>query len=608
MCETLREPVNVLKNLSEKAKDKQYKFQRLYRNLYNPEFYYLAYRNIRSSPGSMTSGTDGTSIDGMSEKRIMTIINSLKDFSYQPNPAKRIYIAKKNSSKKRPLGIPSSNDKLVQEIVRMLLEGIYEPNFSDKSHGFRPARGCHTALLQIQNRFSSIKWFVEGDIKACFDSFDHHVIISILRRRIDDENFIALIWKLLKAGYMEQWQHHKTFSGTPQGSGVSPILANVYLSELDSFIEQYKDSFDCGNSSVNPDYGKAASKLFKIRRKNRNNWKDWSELERKKALHVQKQAQNKAHSFPSKLQCDTNFKRIQYCRYADDFLIGVIGSHDDAEKLKTALKEFLHTALKLELSDEKTKITHCQDKARFLGYDVTLSNTTSIKKDKLGQMRKTNSGTVKLYVPKEKWLNKLKEYGAIRIQQDDRGREKWVTLHRGELVNLTDIEILSKINAEIRGMYNYYCIANNATVIKNFAHNLEYSMYKTFGLKYKCSVKKVIAKFSRSGVFGVAYETKSGRKFSELYNSGFKRKKRAIPFDTDILPQYVYYGRSDQLRARLRSGVCELCGIDTENPQVHHVRKLKDLTGNAPWEEIMRAKRRKTLVVCSACHEKIHPI
>lgn len=604
----MREPINVLKNLSEKATDTQYKFQRLYRNLYNPEFYYLAYHNIRSSPGSMTPSVDGTSIDGMSEKRIEAIIHSLKDFSYQPNPAKRTYIAKKNSSKKRPLGIPSSNDKLIQEIVRMLLESIYEPNFSKNSHGFRPKKGCHTALLQIQNNFTGIKWFVEGDIKACFDSFDHHVLISILRRRIHDENFIALIWKLLKAGYMEQWQHHKTFSGTPQGSGASPILANIYLSELDSFMEQYKESFDYGCSSANLDYGKAASKLFYIRRTNRNNCGKWSALERKEALLIQKQAQDKLHSLPSKLQCDTGFKRIQYCRYADDFIIGVIGSREDAEKLKTVLKEFLHTALKLELSDEKTKITHCLDKASFLGYDITLSNSTSIKKDKRGQMRKTSSGTVKLYVPKEKWLNKLKEYGAIAIRQDDCGREKWVTLHRSELVNRTDIEILSKINAEIRGMYNYYCIANNATVIKNFAHNLEYSMYKTFGLKFKCSVKKVIAKFSRNGVLGVAYETKSGRKFRELYNSGFRRKKRAIPFDTDTLPQHIYFGRPDQLRARLKAGVCELCGIDTENAQVHHVRKLKDLTGNAPWEEIMRVKRRKTLVVCSACHEKIHLI
>lgn len=176
MCETLREPVKVLKSLSEKTTNKEYKFKRLYRNLYNPEFYFLAYKNISQSQGSMTLGVDGKSLDGMSEKRINALIESLKDFSYQPNPARRVYIEKKNSTKKRPLGIPSTEDKLVQEVVKMILESIYEPNFSDYSHGFRPNRSCHSALQQIQNQFTGITWFVEGDIHACFDSFDHHVL------------------------------------------------------------------------------------------------------------------------------------------------------------------------------------------------------------------------------------------------------------------------------------------------------------------------------------------------------------------------------------------------------------------------------------------------
>ena len=178
MCETLREPVKVLKSLSEKTTNKEYKFKRLYRNLYNPEFYFLAYKNISQSQGSMTPGVDGKSLDGMSEKRINALIESLKDFSYQPNPARRVYIEKKNSTKKRPLGIPSTEDKLVQEVVKMILESIYEPNFSDYSHGFRPNRSCHSALQQIQNQFTGITWFVEGDIHACFDSFDHHVLVT----------------------------------------------------------------------------------------------------------------------------------------------------------------------------------------------------------------------------------------------------------------------------------------------------------------------------------------------------------------------------------------------------------------------------------------------
>ena len=227
---TMRNPIDVLKLLTEKASVKGYTFERLYRNLYNLDFYLLAYKNIAASPGSMTKGADGMTLDNMSMARINKIIASLKDQTYRLNPARRTYIAKKNNpAKKRPLGIPSGDDKLVQEVVRMILESIYEPTFSDQSHGFRPHRGCHTALEQLQRTFTGANWFVEGDIQACFDSFDHHVLINILRKRIDDEAFIALMWKFLKAGYMEQWQYHRTYCGTPQGSGISPVLANIYL-------------------------------------------------------------------------------------------------------------------------------------------------------------------------------------------------------------------------------------------------------------------------------------------------------------------------------------------------------------------------------------------
>ena len=175
----MRSPENVLKSLSEKAKNKEYRYERLYRNLYNPEFYLLAYQNIATSQGSMTAGADGFTLDGMSMERIEKLIQKLRDHSYQPNPARRVYIAKKNSSKKRPLGIPSTDDKLLQEVVRMILEAIYEPTFSDNSHGFRPKRSCHTALKEIVTLFTGAKWIIEGDIKACFDSFDHHITIQL---------------------------------------------------------------------------------------------------------------------------------------------------------------------------------------------------------------------------------------------------------------------------------------------------------------------------------------------------------------------------------------------------------------------------------------------
>ena len=605
MCETLREPVKVLKSLSEKATNKQYKFRRLYRNLYNPEFYFLAYKNISQSQGSMTPGVDGKSLDGMSEKRINALIESLRDFSYQPNPARRVYIEKKNSTKKRPLGIPSTEDKLIQEVVKMILESIYEPNFSKCSHGFRPNRSCHTALQQIQNQFTGITCFVEGDIHACFDSFDHHVLVEILRERIEDENFLALIWKMLKAGYLEQWVYKCTFSGTPQGSGVSPILANIYLSKLDLFADNLKESFDKGESIYSLEYQRAASKLFYIRRRNRANWEHWNKQERKEALRLQKDAINYLHSVPSKKACNQNYKRLVYCRYADDFLIGVIGSFEDALEIKEKFKVFLDETLHLEMSEEKTKITHSKDKARFLGYDITISKHHAIMYDSKHQSRKTHTGRIKLYVPNEKWKSKLIEYGAFRIRYDKNGKEMWDSHHRGNMIHMTDVEIVSQVNAEIRGMYNYYSIADNATVIKNFAFILEYSMYKTFGLKYRKSVYKIQRKYRHNGVFMVPYNTKKGLKYCELYHDGFKKKKSACRFEPDLLPQYVKYDNPNYLRTRIKLGVCELCGANTDDICMHHIKSLKSIRADNEWNTIMLAKRRKTLAVCPNCYAKI---
>ncbi|RKJ19777.1 group II intron reverse transcriptase/maturase, partial [Butyricicoccus sp. 1XD8-22] len=220
-------------------KDAKYEFHRLYRNLYNVEFYLIAYNNIYAKEGNMTKGNDDLTIDGMSIERINNIIERIKDLSYTPNPARRVYIPKKNG-KKRPLGIPSIDDKLVQEVLRMILESIYDKNFSDKSHGFRPNRSCHTALEQFQKLATGAKWWIEGDIEGFFDNIDHQTLIGILRRRIKDERFIQLIQKFLKAGYMEEWTFHKTISGTPQGGIISPILANIYLNELDEFVEELK--------------------------------------------------------------------------------------------------------------------------------------------------------------------------------------------------------------------------------------------------------------------------------------------------------------------------------------------------------------------------------
>lgn len=257
----------------------------------------------------MTKGTDQKTIDGMSIKRIDNLISKLRDESYQPQPSRRTYIPKKNG-KMRPLGIPSFDDKLVQEVMRMILESIYEGSFSKNSHGFRPNRSCHTALNQIQVTFTGVKWFIEGDIKGFFDNINHNKMIEILSERIQDERFLRLIRKFLRAGYMEEWTYHNTYSGTPQGGIISPILANIYLDKLDSFLNSLKEHFDKGKfrriSDKAYEFGKRRGVLAKKLRNSENE-------EEKSALAEQiKVIDRERLKFPHSDPFDENFKRLWY--------------------------------------------------------------------------------------------------------------------------------------------------------------------------------------------------------------------------------------------------------------------------------------------------------
>ena len=323
----------------------------------------VAYQRIYAKQGNMTPGTDGKTIDEMSLERIERLIVSLKDESYQPHPARRVYIPKKNG-KKRPLGIPSFEDKLVQEVVRLLLEAIYEGHFEGTSHGFRPHRSCHTALGMIQKSFAGAKWFIEGDIKGFFDNIDHNVLISILRERISDERFLRLIRKFLNAGYVEDWKYNKTYSGTPQGGIISPMLANIYLDKFDKYIKEYAAKFRKGDRrSINPDYWRLNNKKNRLKQKLQ---KTSDEQMRKSYLYEIAQLSKQMLSIPHKDAMDADFRRLQYVRYADDFLISVIGSKSECETIKADITQFMREQLKLELSDDKTLITHAQDKAIFL--------------------------------------------------------------------------------------------------------------------------------------------------------------------------------------------------------------------------------------------------
>jgi len=553
----------------------------------------------------MTKGIDGQTIDGISLSRINSLINKIKDHSYQPKPARRTYILKKNG-KQRPLGIPSVDDKLVQEVVRMLLESIWDSIFMETSHGFRKNRSCHTALENIKNKYTGVKWFVEGDIKSFFDNIDHHVLVGLLRKRISDEYFIGLIWKFLKAGYMENWTFHGTYSGTPQGSILSPVLANIYLNELDNFMDEYKNNFNKGHKRKrNPEFRKLEGRKYWLKKKYARIWSSLSPDEKSKAKReikaIEKAMMNTDYADP----LDGQFKRVQYTRYADDFLVGVIGSKNDAEKLKSDIKEFLFRHLKLEMSDEKTLITNARKPARFLGYDIKIANNKTPVRNPQGNLVRVYDKRVKLYVPKEKWLKKLLDYKALKISYNSNHKEIWKSAHRKELINKTDIDILRQFNSEIRGLYNYYKMAHNVPVLHKFGYFMKYSMYKTYAAKYKTHISNIRHKFETNGIFCVKYSTKKGEKIHTLYNNGFRRVDYVKVENIDATP-YVKPISIYSPAKRIRDGKCEICHTTDADIYIHHVRKLTTLTNNKMWENIMLSRNRKTLALCEKCHSNLH--
>ena len=595
----MRNSERVLNSLAKHSKHSAYKYERLYRVLFNEEMYYVAYQRIYAKPGNMTPGSDGKTIDGMNLARIEKLIQSLKDESYQPQPSKRMYIPKKNG-RIRPLGIPAFDDKLVQEVIRMILEAIYEGQFQNCSYGFRPKRSCHTALSQIQKSFNGAKWFVEGDIKGFFDNISHDVMIDILKERISDERFIRLIRKFLNAGYIEDWKFHKTHSGTPQGGIVSPILANIYLEKLDKYMMEYIREFDKGENRrtnkerIQYEYGK---RLAVVKLKN------VSDKDERKIIIKQIKAFDKERSLIScgdEMDCD--YRRMKYVRYADDFLIGIIGSKEDAIRIKEDVKNFLQSKLKLELSDEKTLITHSEKSAKFLGYEIYVRKSNLTKRNKINRIRRAFNKKVYLKLTTDVMKNKLLEYGVLEIKIHN-GKEQWKPKARIQFINNDDLEILERYNSEIRGFYNYYSIANNCSVMSAFKYIMEYSMYKTFACKYRTSVVKICRKYKKNNVFTVILKNKKGEnKIRVFYNEGFKRKNSNYHSWVDNLTAQ-FSTTTTSLIDRLKANVCELCGATDKNLDMHHVRKLKGLDNKKPWEKHMIARKRKTIALCRSCHK-----
>jgi len=607
--ETTIKAVNSIAMVSRKGK----RVNGLFRLLTNPDVLWKqAYANIYSNKGAITKGVGNNTLDGFSEERINHLIRMLVERKYCPKPVRRTYIPKRNGNM-RPLGIPTGDDKLVQEVVKIMLEQIYEPVFSENSHGFRPGKSCHSALRQVANTWSGIKWIIEFDIKGFFDNINHCKLIELLEKKIDDKRIINLVRKMLKAGYVEDWKYNSTWSGTPQGGVVSPILANIYLHELDMFMQGIMNQFNKGKTRKrNPEYVDLHSQMYCTNLKIQRLKKGWKrgtppENAHEELLRNRRDLQKLMHKTPSTDQFDQGYRRLRYVRYADDFIVGVTGTRKEAEAIMQQVRDFIKKVLLLDVAEDKTCIRKSKIGVRFLGYDIrsyTSSKTMKVKSGKGTCIKRTIAERMQLHVPAEKMLQyaSKKGYGDMA-----RFRPK----SRPELLQRSDAEILLTYNAEMRGIANYYSLAQGyKSAINQLIGLAQLSFFATLSHKHHSTMAKIAKGMRASNQSGYELRvTINGKQKSYMLFRTSNHVLPKSPLHNVDLPwstnQYTV-GRTELIQ-RVNANTCEYCGKIGGYMEVHHIKALKDvLEKKHLWQRIMGFMNRKTMILCVDCHKELH--
>lgn len=567
----------------------------LWNLLVSPEWLATAWEQIRGNRGSQTAGMDNMTAVDVDLDLINKLAEELKAGTYRPTPVRRVHIPKANG-KTRPLGIPTLKDRIVQQGLKMLLEPIFEADFYDCSHGFRQGRSTITALRDVARAYPSVSWVVEGDIEGCFDNIPHGKLLELIGRCVADEKVLSLIRSFLKAGYMEDWKYHGTYSGTPQGGILSPLLANVFLHQLDVFMmsdlgANRLQSKGEQNSRRNPEYRRVETRITYLRKKLKDGKGDKGKLitELKKLERLQKVTPyfRKGKKHPCK---------VWYVRYADDFLILVAGNKQETEAIKKRVRERL-SEIGLTLSDEKTKLTHWRHCVLFLGYQIR------------GRMRSKGAGiNAVLSIPREKLRRVREELKQV-----------------SSYYSIPEVDVIKHMGDKYRGWCNYYRYAKAPQKVFSKLASYTWWRYAHFNAKkHKSSIKAMIVKESKAGRLlkvqrngreRQTFQIRLGKKVLTLDIFPPKTQQvRNVPnkqnWEVDLKPLAPMNWQSGRsLATRLAAldranGICERCG---ERPVVH-VHHTVPLRGKSFLARVMsdRDQRYTARALCKECHLEEH--
>lgn len=559
-----------LQALKKKAENFE-QLDNLSRIMSDPKYLIGCWIKIRSNKGSLTPAFNKDTLDGINLQWFINTANSIRKGGYNFSPARRIYISKANG-KMRAITIPDPKDKIVQEGMRQLLEIIYEPRFLECSHGWRSKKGCQTSINNIKMTFGSMNWFIEGDINQQFSSLDYTVLVDILRKDIKDQPFIDLIYKYLKTAYGEKRKAILPISvGVIQGGILSPLLANIYMCQFDQWVTNVLiKEFDKGiRKKANPDYTKAI----------RNN-------------------KIKGKIMRTTITNDENYKRLRYIRYADDFLMGVIGSREDCVTVINKVKQFLNS-LKLDLSLEKTKITHAtKESAKFLGYRIHITKITK------QPIRKLKNNKVSRVVPRP-MIDAPIQSIVQKLSQRKYAKANGNPTRNGRLIHLQLTDIVKHYKDVERGILEYYSYCSN---YGRFAARVHYI------LKYSCALtiankmrlKTLRGTFKKYGK-NLSIKNDKNEVIQSYPTISYKKPKKRLKLEAvdtgyliDNLVNRIGRGRGD-LKAS-----CQICGSEN-NIEIHHIKHLRKGKIKNDWiTEVMRKMNRKQIPVCKECHINIH--